>query len=316
MDFAPHKILILPILIFAFLIGCAEIGPPPGGPIDKTKPRIAESIPADGSTLVPSDNKIIITFSERVSKPLPTSKPIYISPRPISEPELKWKSDKLTIILADSFEVNQTYIVSFGDGIKDFQNNPLDSGSIIAFTTGEVLASGVIGGQVIDNNNNPIKNKTTALYKKSDFDTTSVIDSLYPNYLTTSDDQGYFTFRYIPNGEYLLIAMDDMNKNERLDTERELFGIPQKLVVLDSTTRLIENIQLPLTFHHTNDTEIKSVRQTKDNIFQIDFNTLNNYILPDSIFTLQSYTDSSQNFQSQFILKNDKSTENSLQINS
>ena len=311
MDFAPHcfKIVILSLCI-SFL-GCAEIGPPPGGSIDKTKPRLLESFPENGSTLVPQDNKITITFSERIKKPT-SNKTIYISPRPTQEPELTWKSDRLIITLADSFAVNQTYIISFGDEIQDLRNNTLDSGSIIAFTTGEKLAEGNISGQVVDENNLPVKNILTALYNKNEIESATVIDSLYPTYIATTDDKGYFSFRYIPNGDYLVIAFNDKNKNERLNPERELYGIPLNSTTLDSSLASIKEMKIPLTFHNSNQIEIKAVQQTEDNTFLINFSNLQDD-LPSNAFTLQKYADTSLPIVSKFILKKNEASQNVVQ---
>ncbi len=315
MEFAPiiKKLLFLSLLVS--VVGCAEIGPPPGGEVDKVKPRIIASSPVNGSTLVEIGNSITISFSERIIKPL-SKRPIYISPRLKSEPKIQWKSDKVIITLADSFEVNQTYIISFADGIQDQRRNPLDSGSIIAFTTGEKLANGVIGGTVVDENQIAQNNIVTALYKKDAFDTAAAIDSLYPTYMVVTDAEGNFSFRYIPNGEYVLLAFLDKNKNERLDTKTEKYGLTDRSITLDSSLNNIQNLNITLTAHDESQQIIIAVRQTNNNLFQIDFNQnlLNQqrFDIQKVQLNLKKYTSTATAQQQEFILPVDSSSAHSI----
>ncbi len=315
MEFAPKIKKKILFFFLIFLVGCAEIGPPPGGKIDKVKPRIISSSPADGSTSVKPDNKIIITFSERIIKPL-SKRPIYISPRLQSEPKIQWKSDKVIITLADSFAVDQTYIISFAEGIQDLRRNPLDSGSVIAFTTGGKLANGVISGRVVDKNNIPQKNIITALYNKDFTDTATTIDSLYPTYMVVTDNDGQFSFRYIPNGKYLLLAFLDKNKNERLDTKIEQYGLTDRSITLDSSLSNINNLSITLTAHEESQQTINAVRQTNDNMIKIDFNFnllhQQKFDLHKIKLSLKDYNTASEIYQQEFSLLIDSSSAHSI----
>lgn len=305
--FAPTIKIISSFILLIFIIGCAEIGSPPGGDVDKVKPRIISSQPANGSTMVEPSNTIRIRFSERIVKPI-SKNPVYISPRPKSNPKIDWKSDNVTITLPDSFDVDQTYIISFADGIQDLRRNPLDSGSIIAFTTGENLAAGVIDGIVVDKNNIPQKNIISALYNKDIFSQELVIDSLYPTYMVVTNDAGAFSFQYIPNGEYQLLAFTDKNKNDRLDLKTELFGLPYNSIILDSSHTKRQNLNLALTSHQESEPTISSVRQTDDNLFRIDID-FKSY---KPSLSLQNYQDSTNIYSNHFIIDTDTTSNRSI----
>ena len=97
-------------------LGCAEVASPPGGEIDRSGPFLIGSIPENGSTDVPVDNRVTLFFSEYIKQPA-SVKALYVSPRQDKEPNIKWKSDRIQITFADSFAVNQTYIISVASGI-------------------------------------------------------------------------------------------------------------------------------------------------------------------------------------------------------
>ncbi len=305
--FAPFLKNVIILCSFVSIIGCAEIGAPPGGEVDKVKPRILSSTPVNGSTQVAIDNQIIISFSERITKPT-TQRPIYISPRLESEPDIKWKSDNVTITLADSFQIDQTYIISFAEGLTDLRRNPIDSGSIIAFTTGDKLATGLIDGFVVDENNIPKPKTVVALYDNELFKS-SGIDSLYPLYMGVSSVDGYFSFQYIPDGDYQIVAFTDNNQNDLYDSDKELFGLPYKRTTLDSTNKQIKKLTLALTSEQIDSLMIISARQTDNNLFSIQFNqnilTRSNFDLSDASLTMSNYSDSSQEYFSTFINASD-----------
>ncbi len=313
--FALNFLKSITILSLILLIGCAEIGPPPGGAVDKVKPRIISSSPVNGSTLVEPGNIIEIVFSERILKPTAIN-PIYISPRLKSEPKISWKSDKVIITLPDSFELDQTYIITFAEGLQDLRRNPLDSGSIIAFTTGEALAGGMIDGTVTDKNNIPQPNVVTALYKTDTTDTDFRIDSLYPTYLGVTNSEGYFSFQYLPDGDYQLLAFTDKNKNDLFDNDTELFGLPTHRITLDSSQNKIQHLRPALTSSIEENPTIIAARQTDDNMFKIDFNL--NILTETKIdfhnlnLSLNSYDSISAKHQYSFVLEPDSNNANSI----
>jgi hypothetical protein len=210
---------------FAWFLGCAEVLPPPGGEPDKTPPRIDSTLPANGSVGVLSGKTIEIQFSEQVQAG--TGKAVYISPRPKTDPKLKWHGDRLTITLADSFPPNQTTVVSIGSAVTDLRNNHLDSSMTIAFSTGPSLDSGRIAGTVLKEG---VGQPTVlvGLWEMGRLNDSTIIDSLYPDYLTVTDAKGNFILKFLPDKSYRLIAFVDRSKNDRFNPKRESMALPDR----------------------------------------------------------------------------------------
>lgn len=241
---APFNFLAgLTILSLLALISCAEVQLPPGGEPDKRAPRVDSTLPANGSTAVPSGNTIEIYFSERVQSS--TGKQIYISPRPAADPKIKWHSDRLSITLAEPFAPNQTTVVSLGSGVTDLRNNRLDSSMTIAFSTGPTLDSGRVAGQILSGNS-PQAGMLVGLWKEDRLTDSIPLDSLYPDYLTVTDAKGYFTFKFLPDLQYRLIAFIDKNKDERFGTKREAFAIPDRPIAVGGDI-LIDSLVMAVT---------------------------------------------------------------------
>ena len=261
-----YRRLILSALI-AGLISCAEVAPPPGGEADKLRPVLMGSVPADRATEVAPDRVIKLFFSERVVSPR-TGKAVFISPRPLQEPRLRWKSDRLEIFLPDTFRTDETYIVSLSADITDLRGNKLDSSVMIAFSTGAFIDSGTVSGRVFAADK-PRGGLMVGLYRATVFDdTATILDSLYPDYLTRSNQEGAFTFQYLPSREYRLVAFEDKNRDERFNPSRESFALPDRPIVPGGKVP-VDNLELMLTSQDTVTTEIISAAFIAEGLLKI-----------------------------------------------
>ncbi len=213
------------LVSLVIVISCAEVQPPSGGEPDKRAPRVDSTSPANGSTSVAAGNTIDIYFSERVQSS--AGRQVYISPRPAAEPKLKWHSDRLSITLAEPFAPDQTTVVSLGSGVTDLRNNRLDSSMTIAFSTGTSLDSGRVAGTVLSNGAGQ-GGMLVGLWAVARISDSTILDSLYPDYLTVTDAKGNFTLKYLPDNQYRLVAFVDRNRDERLNAKREAFALPDR----------------------------------------------------------------------------------------
>ncbi|MBD3401600.1 hypothetical protein GF420_01790 [candidate division GN15 bacterium] len=250
------------------LFACAEVAQPPGGPIDQTGPTLLQATPADGATNVAPDNKIRLLFSERIVRPR-TGQPVFIAPRPDRQADIDWGADDIVITLPDSFQTNQTYLVSIASTIADLRGNKLDTSITIAFTTGERLDSGSIAGHVIENGQ-AVGAAHVGLFDMSYFSDTTLIDSVLPEYQTITNDDGYFSFSYLPPEEFRLVAWRDQNRNEVLNPIRESFGVPDRQIDLSGDLPLYD-LTLPLTSRDTTSAAIISATYTQDKLFRVRF---------------------------------------------
>ena len=266
--FLNQYILSLGIFIFLWFIfiSCAEIASPPGGEEDKVKPYIIGSEPANGSVNVPCGDRIVLYFSERVNPPQ-TGQSVFVSPRPIIKPKLKWKSDRLEIIFAGSFNINETYIVSASAGIADLRKNKLDSAGIIAFSTGASLDTGRIKGLVFSDES-PKPGLYVALYDLAALTDSSAYDSLIPAYLTQTNSDGRFVFDYLPPREFRLVAFEDKNRDELFNPSREAFAVTDRPILLGGETSL-DDLRLSMTSQDTLKPEIISATYTSNRLIRV-----------------------------------------------
>ena len=259
------NIIIITLTFAAILLNCAEVASPPGGEEDKKKPFLISSGPPNGEVNVPLGNRIILSFSERVLKA--SGRSIFISPRPLDEPKIKWKNEQVEIIFADSFQANETYIISLSSGITDLRKNKLDSAGTIAFSTGPTLDTGIISGTVYQDSK-PRGGLVVALYDQSLVSDSVVYDSLYPSYYTQSNSEGNFKFEYLPSKEFRLIAFEDKNKDEFFNPERESFALTDRPIEVGGNIN-IDNLSLSLTSQDTTKPGIISASFTSENLLKI-----------------------------------------------
>jgi len=203
------------------------VAAPPGGEEDKAGPRLIEAYPANGSTQVPPGNEVRLKFNEYIVKPQ-SGRAVFISPRPEDEPKIKWGSDHITIKFAEPFRQNTTYNVSVSSDITDLRNNRLDSSLAIAFSTGLLLDPGRLGGRIVAASGDAQSGMLVGLYNEDQLNDSIAYDSVFPAYLTQANADGRFSFEYLPERTYRLIAFKEVLKNERFNPAREVFAVPDR----------------------------------------------------------------------------------------
>jgi len=249
------------------LAGCAEIAPPPGGDVDRTPPALLAVTPPNGATNVPLSDRVVLRFSERVLAPQ-TGKAFFISPHLRAEPTVKWRGDRIEIIFPDSFQANQTYIIALSSAISDLRNNVFDSAGVIAFSTGATLDSGRVAGTVLGAGGSPQGGLLAGLYDATLFTDSTVWDSLFPTYLTQTNQQGQFSFAYLPDRPYRLVVFQDRNRNERFNPARESFALADRPVIVGGALRL-SGLRLGLTTTDTTTAHVLSATFTADRLLRL-----------------------------------------------
>lgn len=203
------------ILLFAVIIlqtlvySCANVGYPTGGEVDKNPPKVLAFIPDNESKNFAS-NKVIIQFDEYIQlKDIDNQ--VLISPPFEQKPEIQAKGKSLHININDTFKPNTTYLFQFKNAVVDNnEGNPLPSFDYV-FSTGNFLDSLSIKGSVSDAfTQKPDEGMYVFLY--SHFSDSVVVNSK-PVYVTKTDREGRFEFKYIAQGKYKIIALKDDDKS-------------------------------------------------------------------------------------------------------
>ncbi|HXF49483.1 MAG TPA: Ig-like domain-containing protein [Verrucomicrobiae bacterium] len=190
------------LLFFLLFLSCAKFGAPPGGPEDKAPPEVVSASPPSGSIRVDSGAFLEFVFSEKVARATLAAN-VFISPElPDSfRDELKGKTYR--VHPNRYLKKGVTYVVTLGTGIRDLRGNPLAQAQSFAFSTGETIDSGEIGGQVFDQGA-PVFQASVKIYRLSD--TAAAADWQKPDYQTSSGKEGLFKFSFLPAGRYRILA--------------------------------------------------------------------------------------------------------------
>ncbi len=197
-----------------FLFRCANPVMPLGGAKDTLPPQIVSSSPANYAVNF-SSRTVVITFNEYI-KLNKINQQALISPPPQTNPEYRIKGKSLQVRFAEDLKPETTYTLFFGDAIVDLtESNPL-SGFTFVFSTGPVLDSMALRGNVsYAFDLKAAEGAYVFLYRFED--DTIPPDSLpflkKPYYVARTDKKGNFRFSNLRNEPYRMYALDDKNTN-------------------------------------------------------------------------------------------------------
>ncbi len=237
---------IFPILFFAYLgylvftTSCANPGMPTGGAKDSIPPVVVRTIP-DFNGRNFNGTEVSLTFDEFVISDQ-LREALVVSPPLAKRPMIRTKSKTLIIDLGDELKENQTYSLDFKDAIADNnEKNPLEDFRF-SFSTGPDFDSLMIGGYVKDAKNlEPIEGAVVMLHSMQEVE--AFKDSI-PDYIATTDKEGFYVISNIAHGTYRLYALLDadntMTYNQALEQIAFLDSlvIPQDLTLPDYESEL------------------------------------------------------------------------------
>jgi uncharacterized protein (DUF2141 family) len=252
---------------FLLMIGrCAHPVMPTGGIKDIIPPEPVSSEPGNYTTRF-SGNRVIIHFDEFIQMKDP-AKEIFISPPFSKRPEFKVKGKSLEVEFQEPLQPDRTYTIYFGKSIVDLtEGNPLE-GYEYVFSTGDVIDSLSISGEVVDAFDlKPVGGILAVVYLDNNdtipFDSLPV--SVPPISASRSLSDGKFSINNLSPGEYKLVAIEDQNNNFYHDLPSERFGFLHGTVspvyvrkfhvhpdtLADSITTVTESVPLPGEKKHT-----------------------------------------------------------------
>ncbi len=205
------------------LSACASMASLQGGPRDETPPKVVEEKTTKNFQTFFQDREITITLDEWVKLEDPINQ-VLISPPLEHRPDIDLKR-KSVIVKLDEEEVlreNATYTINFGEAIQDItEGNSLKNYAFV-FSTGPVIDSLTIMGEVVDVlTGEPVENATIMVYEEN---RDSVVFQQNPFYATRSLENGTFQINNVKSGSFKIVAVSDENLNYRYDPTTEKFG--------------------------------------------------------------------------------------------
>ena len=201
------------IVVAAILTACASVGHIDGGPRDEEPPVFVRSNPSPGQTRV-SGNNFTVIFDENVQLDDAFNK-VVVSPAQLEAPTITANGRRVSVHLRDTLKANTTYTIDFGDAIKDLNEGNILDGFALDFSTGDSIDSLRISGIVLGAQNlEPAQGVIVGAYSNlSD----TAIRTLPPDRIARTNQYGQFTIRNLPEGQYRVYAINDINRDWHWD---------------------------------------------------------------------------------------------------
>ncbi len=214
-----------------FNTSCANIGTPSGGPKDSIPPVVLKTIPElRGKSYLGKD--IRITFDEFII-PDEISEKLVISPPMKKKPQIKMKGKTLIVEFQQDLKKATTYSLDFKDAVADNnEKNPIKD-MRFSFSTGESFDSLRVSGYVKNAyTQEPVEKALVMLHRQPEY--TAFIDSV-PDYIGTTNKEGFFMIDNIAKGSYKLYALTDADNSLTYNAKAEMIAFSDSLIVPSAT---------------------------------------------------------------------------------
>lgn len=192
----------LSLIASLFMVGCAVVLPPSGGPDDRTPPRVEACSLPPRSTNIGERLTVELRFSEFVERS-DVEQSILITP--VAPYALDWSGRSLEIRI-DSLRPSTTYQLSVGTGYRDLRGNRATEPFTLVFSTGSELDSCQLQGHVIASPNA----RLYVLVLPSD-------TMSHARYLFPVATDGSFVAEGLPCAQFTVAAFVDANGNRTPD---------------------------------------------------------------------------------------------------
>ena len=237
-------------LVFLAFMGlalwqCAKRGTPTGGPKDTTPPQLVRAEP-ENFTVNFKAEKIRLYFDELI-KLQDVQNQLIVSPPLKYPPELKPQGTPgkyVEIIIKDTLKENTTYTLNFGQSITDNNEGNPNSFFTYVFSTGSYLDSLTLTGAVKDAFNRTADEFISVmLYERDTAFNDSTIYKTPPLYIAnTSDSVPIFNLRNLKAGNYALVGLKDVNKNNLFDQRQDKIAFLEDTITLPTDSVYLLNL--------------------------------------------------------------------------
>jgi len=214
---------------------CAKVNNPTGGPRDRTPPVILQTIPAYGAKNFKGKN-IIITFDEYVSLNNINDK-FMVSPPMKKKPKVYVRGKNVMVDFEEQLHDSTTYTFYFQDAIRDLNEGNTIEDYQFVLSTGSILDSLSVTGNVYNAFNLEATEKTMVLLYRDLAD--SFVVKHLPDYISRVDLKGYFRINNVKPGTYRLYALKDGDNSKNYNNPEEEFAFMNNPVIIDPLNNFI-----------------------------------------------------------------------------
>jgi hypothetical protein len=225
----------------ALSAACATIEAPPGGPEDKTPPRLLTAWPESGAVGLRGVRELRLAFSEKVNARL-AEYPVHLYP-PVAFANLDWSGRRFArITLADTLPRDTVIVVVIPAGFTDAHRVPTLRDIAYPIATADSLPRGEIDGTLLmgasQGLSHPLVRGAVELYP-ADVDRPRLAQAK-PLRVADTDSAGQFRLPWlaVPGGPWLLRAYNDANGNRRAEEGEAERLLPDTLWVTAAQPRV------------------------------------------------------------------------------
>lgn len=252
------------ITFLTTLCGCAKVGPPPGGPVDKTPPEIAATYPHEGTINFDPGELIELEFSEAIKRESVAAS-FTVSPPPPGKVKAKWRGKKLKLIFDPPLLEDKTYVLTLGTQLKDMRGVAQENSFHLAFSTGDKLDRGAVKGKLY------CKEEEVFGWFVSGYLLDEFADNINDNQLNSQRDpdpssepphastqaaaDGSWELRNLRQGRWRIFAYSDKDKDHLWTPGLDLLAVPSMDVDVieptlleqsDDMTAVVDSIEVEL----------------------------------------------------------------------
>jgi len=248
-------------VLLAGALACASASPPPGGPEDRSPPRVVAITP-DSNAVNFRERNVTFQFDETINDRGSGAQELdnffLVSPSD-GNPRVSWHRSRIDVRPREGFRENTAYTVTLLPGFGDLRGNVSRTGASVVFSTGPTIPTARIDGVVFD----------WAAERPAARALVQGVTADSVTYLAQSDSVGRFTLGPLPPGSYLVRAIIDANsnraldRNEQFDTARVVAPLAKPVELLTivrdtlppriSSVVPVDSLSLRVTFDRTLD---------------------------------------------------------------
>jgi len=267
------------IALFVFMgLSCAKQGYPPGGPVDKTAPKLLNSIPASDAVNVSTTEPLVFDFSEPMDEES-VEENLFIVPISESWPEFEWHSRSRVLVLKHTqpLKDNTTYVVTIGAKACDTRRNGLEDSIVLCFSTGDVLENKKIKGKAIPYNffgeqSERISEIDIVVYRLNNDSGDPDPRNDVPDYFTQTGTDGSYEIAGLSSGLYRIFAIGDNDKDGFYTENYDLIGIMPHDIMLSESDSVIVAPEVLISSRYTTEVQLNSIRASDCQRIELFFN--------------------------------------------
>ena len=191
----------------------------------------------------------------------------------------KWRGRKLSIRFPSPLQLNRTYVITLGTGLRDYRNNAMDSTFVLAFSTGEALDRGEITGHLYMTED--ARGVDVWAYRMKNGKDPDPMQ-YPPDYIVQCEANGRFRFTHLAEGRYRLFVIRDLAADRLYERMEDEIGLTFRDASLDSTNGFSDqNLAFRLTREDTLGPALTRVRAMDRN--HVVFQFSEDIVVPDTL---------------------------------